>query len=261
MVIAQKSSRIPLYCGVLSSAIAAMAALSVVFPQDWVVDIATTIKPYNGSLNSLFAHSKSPGVLAICAAEGNCILKPHQTKKYSVQYTSLYYGHIDPGNGVRNRGWCSDQGRGGANVKNADAGCLRRTLSRISRLAGRMNNVSVKPEQHPEAFVNAIDLWNQASPRVSDNFPRAYKKALDKGMSGFKAINWARIEAFRRSNGELEAGSSRVGLFSICLREPYYTSRLRKYRAFSEQWRRNCIGLDQSRRAREINKVFRLTLN
>ncbi|NJN14017.1 MAG: hypothetical protein HC815_41575 [Richelia sp. RM1_1_1] len=36
----------------------------------------------------LFANIESPGNLAICRAEGNC--------DKNGQFTSLYYGHIDP---------------------------------------------------------------------------------------------------------------------------------------------------------------------
>ncbi len=129
----------------------------------------------------------------------------------------LYYDHIDDGNRKVNRGWCSDQGRGGQNLANADAGCLSRTQSRISRLVQRMRAARVEPEKHIEAFVNASDLWNQASPRVSDAFEKNYAEAVKKGLKNKQAILWARVESFRKSDGELEAGNSNFGLFSICV--------------------------------------------
>lgn len=58
---------------------------------------------YSGKLNTLFADNSSTGVLALCAAEGNCTAEGKKT--------SLYYGHVDPGNSANNLGWCSDQGR------------------------------------------------------------------------------------------------------------------------------------------------------
>jgi hypothetical protein len=87
---------------------------------------------------------------------------------------------------------------------------------------------------------------------------KRYTDALSKGLSGKEAILWARVEAFRRSNGELEAGSERVGLFSICENpsNTYYTKRLRQYPMWSERWRWNCIALDQGRRMEAINKVL-----
>ncbi|MCT7970268.1 hypothetical protein NG799_28535, partial [Laspinema sp. D1] len=58
---------------------------------------------------------KDMGVRAICAAEGNCDSQGNRT--------ALSQGHVDPGNGVWNRGWCSDQGRG-RNEAEADIKCL-----------------------------------------------------------------------------------------------------------------------------------------
>jgi hypothetical protein len=205
---------------------------------------------YSGNLNSLFANNSSVGVLAICAAEGNC--------KIDGRKTSLYYYHIDPGNRKINRSWCSDQGRGGTNLVNADAGCLSRTRSRIPRLVRKIQNYGINPEQNIEAFINNLDQWNQASPRVSDAFPKKYADAQNKGLKGKEAILWARVEAFRRRDGELEAGNSRVGLFSICANQKntYYTKRLQQYQIFSERWRWNCIALDQRRRLEAINQVL-----
>ncbi len=218
--------------------------------SEGVENISELSTLYSGNLNSLFANNSSVGVLAICAAEGNCTIEGKKT--------SLYYSHIDPGNQKRNRGFCSDQGRGGTNLENADAGCLARTRSRIPRLVRKIRAVGVNPEQNIEVFVNSLDQWNQASPRVSDAFTLRYADALKKGLKGKEAILWARVEAFRRSDGELEAGNSRVGLFSICAnpKNTYYTTRLQQYSMFSERWRWNCIALDQRRRLEAINQVL-----
>ncbi|AFY34749.1 hypothetical protein [Calothrix sp. PCC 7507] len=207
-------------------------------------------------LNSLFANDDAVGVLAICVAEGNCEINGRKTRNY--------FANIDPGNGLINRGWCSDQGRGGSNLKNADAGCLSRTQSRIPRLMQRMERVGLNPEHYVEAFVNAADLWNQASPRVSDAFPNTYRIAIEQGFKGQEAILWARVEAFRDNSGELSAGNINLsrgvyrGLFGVCAnpQNTYYQSRLRNYSLMSEKWRWSCIALDQRRRVKAIQSVF-----
>ena len=81
---------------------------------------------------------------------------------------------------------------------------------------------------------------------------------MKKGLEGKEAILWARVEAFRKDNGELEAGNSRVGLFSICAnpQNTYYTTKLQQYSIWSERWRWNCIALDQRRRLEAINQVL-----
>lgn len=205
---------------------------------------------YSGNLNTLFASNSSVGVLAICAAEGNCTIDGKKT--------SLYFSHIDPGNKVENFGWCSNQGRDRGNLDIIDAGCLTRTRSRIPRLVRKFQAIGVNPEQNIEVFINSLDQWNQASPRVSDAFAKRYADALKKGLKSKEAILWARVEAFRKVNGELEAGNSKVGLFSICVnpRNNYYITRLQQYPMWSERWRWNCIALDQGRRVKAINQVL-----
>ncbi len=218
--------------------------------SDSVENISEMNTSYSGKLNTLFVSNSSIGVLAICAAEGNCTVEGKRT--------SSYYYNLDPGNSADNRGWCSDQGRGGKNIDNADAECLTRTRSRIPRLVKKIQAVGINPEQNVEIFINSLDQWNQASPRVSDAFAKRYVDALKKGLKGKEAILWARVEAFRKSDGELEAGNSRVGLFSICAnpQNTYYTPRLQQYPMFSERWRWNCIALDQRRRLEAINQVL-----
>jgi hypothetical protein len=228
----------------------AISKPAVSFVRDSVENLHDFNTSYSGNINNLFANNSSVGVLAICAAEGNC--------QADGRKTSLYYYHIDPGNRKVNRGFCSDQGRGGTNLVNADAGCLTRTRSRIPRLVRKLQNYGINPEHNIEAFINNLDQWNQASPRVSDSFPKKYADAKNKGLKGKEAILWARVEAFRRRDGELEAGNSRVGLFSICAnsKNTYYTTRLQQYSMFSERWRWNCIALDQKRRLEAINQVL-----
>ncbi len=82
----------------------ALSKPAIKFVSDGVENISEINTSYPGKLNDLFANNSSIGVLAICAAEGNCTIDGKKT--------SLYYYHLDPGNRVLNRGWCSDQGRG-----------------------------------------------------------------------------------------------------------------------------------------------------
>ena len=228
----------------------ALSKPAIKFVSDSVENISEINTSYSGELNDLFADNSSVGVLAICAAEGNCTIDGRKT--------SLYYYHVDPGNRIGNRGWCSDQGRGGNNLENADTVCLKRTRSRIPRLVTKLQSAGINLEQNIEVFINNLDQWNQASPRVSDAFPKKYAEALNRGLKDKEAILWARVEAFRKSNGELEAGNSRVGLFSICInpKNIYYTTKLQQYQIWSERWKWNCIALDQRRRLEAINQVL-----
>jgi hypothetical protein len=60
--------------------------------SEGVENIAEISTSYSGKLNTLFTNNSSIGVLAICAAEGNCTIDGKKT--------SLYYYHVDPGNRV-----------------------------------------------------------------------------------------------------------------------------------------------------------------
>lgn len=190
--------------------------------------------PESHQLSQLFASLDSPGVIAICAAEGNC--KPDGTK------TSIYRGHKDPGNGRWNMGFCSDQGRGGGNLQKADQACLERLQSREARIQQKFREAGLEPSQHLEAYVNALDLWNQASPSRSDVFPATYAKALSKGMKGEQALVWARVESFREDDGSLGG----YGLQAICRRDSRRTLSI---------W--DCIARDQRRRVRAIHQTLR----
>ena len=192
----------------------------------------------------LFANIESPGNLAICRAEGNC-------DKHG-QFTSLYYGHIDPskigGKRVLNQGFCSDYGKSKAgDIDGANRGCLRRIKSRLPRLTKLFQKYNIDINEQRAAYINAVDLWNQAAPRVSDSFPRIYANNISFGLSIDDAIRRSRIDAFNLSAS---------GLFNICSREPYYISRLAAYPRNSTQWKRGCIDIDQNRRRLAINEVL-----
>ena len=195
-------------------------------------------------VEELFTNIDSPGNIAICKAEGNC--------DDNGKFTSLYYGHIDPsklgGKRVLNQGFCSDYGKSkSGDIDGANRGCLSRIKSRLPRLTKLFQQHNLDVNEHPAAYVNAVDLWNQASPRVSDNFPKVYADNISKGLSIDNAIRRSRIDAFNLSAD---------GLFNICAREPYYISRLASYPQHSTDWKRNCIDLDQNRRRLAINSVL-----
>jgi len=193
---------------------------------------------FNINSKDLFATAdpkKSLGVRAICAAEGNCDSEGNRT--------ALSRGHRDPGNGKWNRGWCSDQGRG-KNEAEADIKCLQYVRKWLE------GNSDAR-QLGDEVFINALDLANQSS--IKKGLANKYKQALKEGKHGIEAITHARIEAFRRENGELSAS----GLFRVCSnpRNLFY-KRLRGLTPGSEQWRYNCIRQDQKRRVEAINKVL-----
>ncbi|MDY6783177.1 MAG: M23 family metallopeptidase [Cyanobacteriota bacterium] len=179
----------------------------------------------------LFQSPQSLGARAIGHAEGNLTV--------SGKPTSLYYGHDDPGNFKRNQGWCSDQGRGGGDVVVADRKCLERMQQRLPLLAYDLRAASIDPEGETEVFLNAADLYNQASPWVSRQFPQKYAAARQQGKQGEDALVWARVEAFRR-NGRIDAS----GLIGICRREKRGVS----------DW--DCVAGDQRRRVKAIARVL-----
>lgn len=199
------------------------------------------------SASRLFANKKSPGSIAVGAAEGNLNLKG--------KATSLYLGHIDPGNQVTNRGFCSWNKAKNLNVPQADAKCLDALQRQSAATERKLAAVGIGPKRDAAALVNGTDLWNQSN-SAGPKFARSYKKALKKGLKGNKAFINARVEAFRNSKGDLDAS----GLFKICGREPYYKSQLQGYEPFSESWRWSCIALDQGRRVKIVSKALRQNL-
>ena len=195
-------------------------------------------------VNELFSNINSPGNAAICHAEGNC--------QKNGEFTSLYYGHIDPsklgGKRVLNQGFCSDYGKSKVgDIDGANRGCLRRMQSRLPRLTNLFKQQNININEHKTAFVNSVDLWNQAAPRVSDNFPKLYAANIRNGLPVDSAIRKARVDAFNHRAR---------GLFNICGREKYYINRLLNYPKHSRQWERKCIDIDQNRRRLAINAVL-----
>lgn len=179
----------------------------------------------------LFDSLESVGVLAIAHAEGNMTVTGERT--------ASYWGHRDPGNFRRNQGWCSDQGRGNGNVERANQKCLERVQQRLALIKTDIQAAHLNPDTQPLVLINAVDLYNQASPWVSRQFPQAYHAAQNQGLSGEKAMVWARVEAFRR-RGKIDAS----GLIGICRREGRRVS----------DW--DCVAADQRRRVQAIARVW-----
>lgn len=189
------------------------------------------LRPLPPPQATLFNSLNAVGVVAIGHAEGNLTV--------TGEPTGNYWGHEDPGNFRRNQGWCSDQGRGGGNVDRANQKCLERVQERLALIEQDLRNAELNPEQDPEVLINAVDLYNQASPWVSRQFPAAYRAAQRRGLSGETALVWARVEAFRR-RGKIDAS----GLIGICQREGRQVS----------DW--DCVAADQRRRVRAIARVW-----
>ncbi|MGB3207450.1 MAG: hypothetical protein WBB28_20890 [Crinalium sp.] len=214
-----------------------------------VVDLNFTPTPV--ALKELFTAERSMGNVAICTAEGNC------EADGSGKYSQLYHqgGHSDPANNVFNRGFCSDQSNA-PSMEEGNRRCVTRISGRVGIITKKFKAENLDPEKHSEAFINGIDQWNQASPRVSDRFPSEYRKALQKNLPIPLAIENARVEAFRNKSGELDAS----GLRKVCMRwNPSLQQQtgISGLSANSEGFMSRCIGYDQSRRARAIRATIK----
>ncbi|MEM9245497.1 MAG: hypothetical protein AAGA67_07120, partial [Cyanobacteria bacterium P01_F01_bin.153] len=192
-----------------------------------------------------FADRRSLGAVAIGHAEGNL--------SATGKIRSIYYGHSDPGNGVKNIGFCSLQrylwkdlnGDGKVSFPEADQRCLDLLRGQASKTADKMLDFGYTATKYPEVTINGLDLYNQS--RVAGRqFPMRYRQARDRGLTGERAIVWARVESFRVLKGSNKGKLSASGLFRICRRSP----QRRKLSAW------DCIASDQRRRVRAINRVI-----
>lgn len=179
-------------------------------------------------LRTLFSHLKSPGVIAICAAEGNC--------QVNGAYTRLIHGHLDPATRRLNQGFCSNHGRGGT-LSQANQWCLRRLRQQLVEMEETFLKLGMVPEQDVEGLINGVDLWNQ-SPKRGMRFPSLYASALEKGLSDMEAILWARVETFRDGAGYAQNNLAKP---PIC---------------GSRQSAKFCVTRDQKRRVNAISSVL-----
>lgn len=192
-----------------------------------------------------FNSPNSVGSVAIGMAEGNYWLAIDQAptgNRVVVKTTRLYAGHIDPGNFVRNYGFCSNQGRDP--LERADQGCLNRIRGKIPEAIADLKAAGIDPASDIAALVNTVDLHNQASPIHSRWFPKALARARAQGKSGVEAIAHARTAAFYQ-NGDPTTGRNLAGgLLGICRRENRPVSDF------------GCVYGDQLRRAKAIEKAI-----
>ncbi len=115
--------------------------------------------------------------------------------------TDIYEGHVDPGNGVWNRGTFSYQFGNNENLTADEAD--RRQMAKIKRiyesvLLAKANQHGVAPLTLAEEL-NGIDLINQAPLAVTEEggyIERLAEAKTKKGLAGQAAILEARIWAF-----------------------------------------------------------------
>lgn len=114
--------------------------------------------------------------------------------------TQNYHGHVDPGNGVWNRGTFSYQFGNSENLSPDEAD--RRQLAKIKRIYESV--MLPKAEKHGVApltlaeEINGIDLINQAPLCVTEEggYIERLAEAKQKGLTGDEAILKARIWSF-----------------------------------------------------------------
>ena len=233
-----------LVTGTLLCAIALEVIAFIIEPPKDRLFIAQHTTDIPLSIRELFSSKQAPGPIAVGVAEGN--LTP------SGQPTSIYSGHTDPGNFATNRGFCSWNKARTISVKEADRRCLEALQWQSVATENQLIYLGLNPGTNQVAIVMGTDLWNQSG-FAGRMFPFKYKAAKDKGLRGRQAYIWARVEAFRNEQQQLDAS----GLFGICRREPYYQQQLTGLKVDSEEWRWNCIKLDQMRRVLEVEKVLK----
>lgn len=134
---------------------------------------------FGGGVNSLVSK-------AVGSAEG--------TRTPTGGYTSAYYGHVDPGNGVWNLGSFSYQ-HGAASPEEADNKQLKRLQRQMIELRRQAKKNSFSLSLLEE--LNGIDLANQAPLAALD---RGYidwlSVAKQQSMDSQSQIVWARTKAF-----------------------------------------------------------------
>jgi hypothetical protein len=139
-----------------------------------------TDRIFTGNSNSLVAK-------AVGSAEG--------TRTPEGNRTYAYYGHVDPGNRVWNRGSFSYQ-HSAKSPEDAD-------MKQLNRLANQAKILEAKAAERGlqltlEEKLNGIDLANQAPKAALDRegYIDWLAKSRQRGMKGSEAILWARTRSF-----------------------------------------------------------------
>ncbi|MEM9486861.1 MAG: hypothetical protein AAGA83_24575 [Cyanobacteria bacterium P01_F01_bin.116] len=151
------------------------------------VSLLTINKPQTYPISDLFAGGSDSLVSkAVGSAEG--------TRTSTGGYTSAYYGHVDPGNGVWNLGSFSYQ-HGAASPEDADKKQLRRLQRQTLELRqqAQIKNFSLSLLEE----LNGIDLANQAPLAALDRgYINWLSMAKQQPMNSRSQIIWARTKAF-----------------------------------------------------------------
>ncbi|MBF2025822.1 MAG: hypothetical protein IGS48_03525 [Oscillatoriales cyanobacterium C42_A2020_001] len=173
-----------------SAAIAAAAPAQSEPPQTPTIDSTKT----SSAQGDMFAGgSESLVARTVGAAEG--------TRTADGGKTQNYHGHVDPGNGVWNRGTFSYQFGNEENLSPDESD--RRQLAKIKRIYESV--MLPKAEKHGVApltvaeEINGIDLINQAPLAVTEEggyIERLAQAKKEKGLAGDEAILEARVWAF-----------------------------------------------------------------
>lgn len=228
--------------GTWALALASTALTLYTPPKAISTDTASTAKPkvkISPKVATLFENPRSFGSLAICSAEGNCAADGTKTSRYG--------RHVDPGDLKVNGGYCSTsfsrQGkRGKSTLAALEALCKQENEADAKIAYSIFLKYGLKPENHMEAYVNAVDYMNQARNEHGIAFIRDYANNPSKSM------------------GELRTQSSfhkLGGLHFACRNWTSATKRkvgVSNVRSAKEKWR--CVHYDQNRRAVAIAKTF-----
>lgn len=116
--------------------------------------------------------------------------------------TSLYESHIDPGNGVKNRGSFSYQFGNEENLTPQES-----SKRQFAKIKGHMETVKRKAAQYgitltPWEWANAIDLANQAPLCITEDggyverLVEAHQKAKENGWNEYQIVLYARLWSY-----------------------------------------------------------------
>lgn len=123
-------------------------------------------------------------------------------------YTRAYKGHIDPGDGHRNRGTFSGgRGMGNASPQQVDAFWLRELTARSARMAPVMARAGLSPGTmgYNRLMFNYLDLSVQAAPQAAETFAGKISQ-MKAGNWSIEVIAKARADSFYNPvTGRLEA--------------------------------------------------------
>jgi LysM repeat protein len=182
--------------------------------------------------------SSAPGAIIIGQAEG--------TRTPSGGFRDGYYGHVDPGNGVGNRGSFSLQNAGNLTPEQADARQLERLSAQLPTFTEAARGAGIDPN-NVQLSTAYLDLYNQ-SPTAAARFLDQIGYLNEAGVST-ASLTELRFRSFVDvSTGErfrLASGTPAGGGFANIARD-------RLGRTPTETEVQDVIRADQSRRLRAM---------